>query len=187
MLGIGVGTFEPVVTYSTGGFGSSEVTIADVNGDGNPDLVVANGCSPTKDCTTYDQSHGVGVLLGRGDGTFHSVVGYASGGFRANSITAIDLNGDGKLDLVVGNQCVPAGCGSSPHTTVGVLLGNGDGTFQAPASYETGAWSGSAGSSDRRGCKRGWQARLDHERLLQREFHGLWERARRSVHIAGEW
>jgi Bacterial Ig-like domain (group 3)/FG-GAP-like repeat len=137
MLGKGDGTFEPVVTYSTGGFGSSEVTIADVNGDGNPDLLVANRCNP-KGCTSYDQSHEVGVLLGRGDGTFRSVVGYASGGVGADSVTAIDLNGDGKLDLVVENQCMMANCPFASDSIVGVLLGNGDGTFQAAMSYDTG-------------------------------------------------
>jgi hypothetical protein len=145
MLGKGDGTFEPVVTYSTGGFESSQVMIADVNGDGNPDLLVANGCNP-KGCTTYDQSHGVGVLLGRGDGTFRSVVGYASGGLGADSLTAIDLNADGKVDLVVGNRCLLAGCTPLSDKSVGVLLGNGDGTFQAPASYDAGGWSASPAS-----------------------------------------
>ncbi|MGA9689134.1 MAG: Ig-like domain repeat protein [Candidatus Sulfotelmatobacter sp.] len=134
MLGKGDGTFEPVVTYGSGGFEASAIAIADVNGDGNPDLLVANGCNPNS-CTTYDYSHEVGVLLGRGDGTFRSVVSYASGGFSADSISAIDLNGDGVLDLVVGNESATA---TASDSNGGILLGNGDGTFQTATSYDAG-------------------------------------------------
>jgi hypothetical protein len=135
LLGKGDGTFQSVVTYSTGGFKSSAVAIADVNADRNPDLLVGNDCGTT--CTTYDQGHQLGVLLGKGDGTFQPVAGYASGGFGANSITAIDVNGDSNLDLVVGNRCYLT-CGPGSDSGVGTLLGNGDGTFQAAAPYDSG-------------------------------------------------
>jgi len=137
LLSKGNGTFEPAVSYSSGGYAAFAVTIADVNGDGKPDVLVANQCSPNG-CTTYDQGHQVGVLLGRGDGTFKSAVGYASGGFRANSIVAVDLNGEGKLDLVVGNSCAMQNCGDQFESSVGVLLGNGDGTFNPATAYDVG-------------------------------------------------
>jgi len=137
LLGNGDGTFKPVVLYDTGGYNSSGLAIADVNGDGSPDLLVANGCSASG-CGTQDQNRQVGVLLSKGDGTFLPVANYASGGYRADSISAIDLNGDGVLDLVVGNQCITAGCPFGTDSSGGVLLGKGDGTFQPATSYDAG-------------------------------------------------
>ena len=47
-----------------------------------------------------------------------------------SSVVVGDFNGDGKLDIVTGNQF---------SSTISVLLGKGDGTFQPAASYATGA------------------------------------------------
>lgn len=86
------------------------VTVADVNGDGIPDLVGYGG--------------GVQVYFGNGDGTFRpgplsdnpncSCLGYAVG----------DFNGDGKLDTLVAGWDVQAAT-----EVFGVMFGNGDGTF----------------------------------------------------------
>ncbi len=118
-LGKGDGTFAPAVNYPTGIVAAS-ITVADLNGDGRLDLAVANENSDT-----------VSVLLGRGDGTFQASVNYPAGPGPAE-IASGDFNGDGKLDLVVANA------GGSFGTTVSVLIGNGDGTFQAPVSYPAG-------------------------------------------------
>src|SRR5256885_228304 len=45
LINNGQGTFRPVVTYETGGVHALTVAVADLNGDGIPDLIVANGCS----------------------------------------------------------------------------------------------------------------------------------------------
>ena len=71
-LNPGAFTFLPAVSYSSGGATVSAVAVADVNGDGTPDLIAANVCSSSADCTTGS----VGVLLGNGDGSFQPAVTY---------------------------------------------------------------------------------------------------------------
>jgi hypothetical protein len=114
--------FSKPIPYDPGGSYPS-IAVADVNGDGHLDLVMA-----------YWNEGSVGVLLGKGDGTFQPVVKYNSGGTGASSVAVADLNGDGKPDIVVLNAWEQEG-------TVGVLLGNGDGTFQPPVTYDTGQYS----------------------------------------------
>jgi Bacterial Ig-like domain (group 3)/FG-GAP-like repeat len=136
LLGNGDGTFKSAVTYDSGGFTALSVAVADVNGDGKPDVVVANWC-PDSACTATST---VGVLLGNGDGTLQPVVTYPSGGFNTNSVVIGDVNGDGKFDLVVANGSatgVDAG-------NVSVLLGNGDGTFQTAVPYSRGGYGASS-------------------------------------------
>ena len=127
LLGNGDGTFQPVVTYSSGGITALSVAVAQLKSGGPLDLVVANWC-PDSACTATST---VGVLMGNGDGTFQTVVTYPSGGFNANSAVIGDVNGDGKLDLVVVNGSTTG----ADAGNVGVLLGNGDGTFQPVALY----------------------------------------------------
>jgi hypothetical protein len=131
-------SFANAVAYDTGGNGANAVAIADVNGDGKPDLVVTNWCAYSS-CTV--PGNNVGVLLGNGDGTFQAAVVYASGGLYADSVVVADVNGDGKPDLLVAN----CGTGNNTHCVgasgnVGVLLGNGDGTFQPVVNYALGGY-----------------------------------------------
>jgi len=122
LLGNGDGTFQQAVTYNSGGQYAGSIVIADFNGDAKPDLVVVNG------------SGSLGILCGNGDGTFQPAVNYGSGGSSANSVAVADLNGDGKLDLVVTNQT------GGNDDVVGVLLGNGDGTFKPVVAYSSGGF-----------------------------------------------
>ncbi len=109
------GAFQAAAAAATGLFPQSGA-IADLNGDGKPDLAV-----------TSDGS--VSVLLGNGDGTFQPPSNFATGAVEP-SIAIADLNGDGKPDLALTNF-VRAG------STV-VLLGNGDGTFGPASGFAAG-------------------------------------------------
>jgi Bacterial Ig-like domain (group 3)/FG-GAP-like repeat len=126
LLGNGDGTFQNSTSYSSGGVDAQAVVVADVNGDGNPDILVANRCVNAGDCTGS-----VGVMLGNGDGSFQPAVNYRSGGQSAWSIAVADVNHDGKLDVVLSN---------SDSLSVSVLLGKGDGTFGVPLTYGTGGY-----------------------------------------------
>jgi hypothetical protein len=127
--------FLPPVTYEIGGSLSSSVAIADVNGDGKPDIIAVSGQGGPNGDGLID------VLLGNGDGTFKPVKTFDSGGGYPNSVVIADLNQDGKPDLVIANCGISidgALCPSGSRGVVSILLGNGDGTFQTPATYDSG-------------------------------------------------
>ncbi len=121
-LGNGDGTFGPPAIYPTdnnGQFqGVLEPTVADVNGDGIPDLIY----------TTYNGDDVV-VRLGLGNGTFGPPHMYPARA-GAYAVDVVDLTGDGIPDLVVVNAV---------DNSVSVLMGNGDGTFQPEKVYPVGA------------------------------------------------
>jgi uncharacterized protein (TIGR03437 family) len=116
LMSSGGGNFKTPVSISLGsGVSADGLAVGDLNGDGKPDLVVGD----------FNGS-GVYVLLGNGDGTFQTPVRYPVGGI-VTSIAIADFNGDGKPDIAV--------CGASYFTgaIAGILLGNGNGTFQVIA------------------------------------------------------
>jgi hypothetical protein len=131
-LGNGDGSFRTSVQYSNTGGGSSALAVGDFNGDGIPDLAVTNG---SQTFTWINQDEGgwsyagttVSVLLGKGDGSFGPPVAYGTAN-DPESVAVGDVNGDGKLDLVV------VAWGEASYSPTGgylsILLGNGDGTFQ---------------------------------------------------------
>src|SRR5277367_624800 len=86
----GHGIFFNPATYGSGGVYADSVAVGDFNGDGKPDLVVANQC-PQSNCN----AGAVTVLLGNGDGTFQVGKTYPSGGYEAYFVVAGDVNGDG--------------------------------------------------------------------------------------------
>jgi hypothetical protein len=135
LLGNGDGTFQAPVSYASGGFSVYGVAVADVNADGKPDLLTANYCDTEITCSASGSGI-IGVLKGNGDGTFQAAAAYDSGGSAALSVAAADLNADGKIDLVVANQNPTV-----PDGSVGVLSGNGDGTFQTAVAYDSGGSS----------------------------------------------
>ncbi len=77
---------------------------------------------------------------------------YDSGGAAGFSVVVADVNGDAKPDLLIANYCPHTGCGNGGTMgTVGVLLGNGDGTFQPAVNHSSGGqitWSGTIADVD---------------------------------------
>ena len=113
LLGNGSGGFTGGGAFPVGSFPQS-VAAADFNGDGNLDIATANSGSNT-----------VTVLLGNGLGGFTAAVGSPFAvGANPQSIAVVDINGDGKPDLVTANVA---------DNTVTVLLGTGSGGFSAAA------------------------------------------------------
>jgi len=135
LLGNGNGTFQPVVTYSTAAYGFNGLAVADLNGDGKPDLIVASSCLVNSPTCPGDGA--VSVLLGNGDGTFGTAVVYDSGGSGTSSVVVADLAGNSIPDVIV---LSPLGSGGVGDGVVGVLLGNGNGTLQNVMAYDTGTF-----------------------------------------------
>src|SRR2546428_10007115 len=122
LLGNGDGTFQPALTFGAGSSPTS-VAVGDVNGDGKPDLAVANAV------TNYGFNGTVLVLLGNGDGTFHPALYYAAG-LQPYSVIVSDFNGDGWPDLASAN--------AASNGTASLLLGRGGSPLQAAPSFGEG-------------------------------------------------
>jgi Ca2+-binding RTX toxin-like protein len=123
LLNNGNGTFQPAETFN---FASplTAATLADVNGDGKPDLIVAYAYSSST------QTETVAVMLGNGNGTFQAPQTFVTGQATIDAFAVGDLNGDGHPDIVTAN---------TTDDTVSVFLGNGDGTFQSYHTYAAGS------------------------------------------------
>lgn len=122
LLGNGDGTFGPPQKTVLAGSDPLSLAVADVNGDGNPDVIVANsGTNPDGSAVNI-----VSVLLGNSNGTFQPAYAVATD-LAPRVVTTADLNHDGKVDLIVGGTPLSFSAVSIP---VEVLKGDGNGAFQ---------------------------------------------------------
>jgi hypothetical protein len=121
------GTAAHVIGFGLNtGTAPAQVAVADVNGDGKPDIV-----------RTDDFGDNVCVGLNNGNGTFGLPVKYVVGGDPA-AVAVGDVNGDGKADIVTANT----------NGTVSVLLNNDNGTFAAAQNYAIGGPANSVALGD---------------------------------------
>jgi hypothetical protein len=134
-LGNGNGTFQPVTHYPYPSKGlAAQMLAGDFDGDGKLDLILLQ--QPYLSFITNSKpGMAFWFLKGNGDGTFQSprkiasfpgtgAFGCVGGNYSNSSMQLSDFNGDGKLDLAFCTQ-----------SQIGVMLGNGDGTFRPPNFY----------------------------------------------------
>jgi hypothetical protein len=118
LMNNGDGTFAPAVYYASGGDHPTGMVVGDFNGDGLPDVAVSRG-----------REHDVSVLLNNpsAPGTFGLPNFFPTAG-NVSSITMGDFNHDGIIDFAVTNS-------DFEQVAVGVMIGNGNGTFRPIALY----------------------------------------------------
>ena len=96
LLGRGGRTFRPGASFAVGG-SLTAIVVADFNGDGKPDVAVANNPSANRGSSPGN----VSVLLGNGDGTLRNPDRYpmANSALSPSALISADFNGDGRPDL----------------------------------------------------------------------------------------
>ncbi len=129
LLNKGNGTFEPGKSFSVPA--PVDVAIADLNADGNSDLVILQG------------GDSLVVYLGKGDGTFRKGSSYSLGAF-IRYITVADFNRDGNIDVAVS-------FGGGKSGGINVLFGDGKGKLKKNATYKLGGQLAGIAAADLNG------------------------------------
>jgi hypothetical protein len=130
-LNQGSGTLADLGFFQNASWSIRDTKLADLNGDGSPDLVLANAGST-------GAIGGVVVLANPGDGNFRPWLSFAAGSSPA-AVAVGDFNWDGRNDIAVANV-TNASC-SGEQGTIDVVLSRGDGTFAPPTHYGGGGYS----------------------------------------------
>ena len=132
LLGNGHGAFGPAVTTTTGELLPHDLAIADLNRDGKRDLVV-NDDADLVDYGGGANHAAIVVYSGNGDGTFTQAHEYDLSELGSGALSLRDLDGDGNRDAVI-----------VLNSGFDVLLGDGDGGFEAPVAIAHAHWTGDA-------------------------------------------
>ena len=111
---IGNGEFDGASTLGGVTFFENDVELADLDGDGNLDMISGGSVAAF-------------IRMGTGTGSFGAITTVDIGGVEAGAIVLEDLNNDGNLDLVT--------TGASTNGITTVSLGNGEGTFSGTTSF----------------------------------------------------
>src|SRR5918993_1070735 len=119
-------TFTGPTNFAVGD-GPNSVAVGDFNGDGDPDLAVAN-----------EFAGSVSVLLGGAGGGFSAATNIATGGFPF-AVAVGDFNGDGDPDLAVADAF---------DGIISVLLGSTGGSFTGPTNFPAGSFPASVAVGD---------------------------------------
>jgi hypothetical protein len=134
MLGNGDGTFQKPTTLVANNI-NAHTMAGDVNGDGKADLVILTEGNVDSTGTLDPTTAGVLILLAKGDGSYTPQPLFLPGFYSSGGLLT-DINGDGKLDLVLSEftsydftDAVGGGVAA---------LGNGDGTFTPVSNFEGG-------------------------------------------------
>jgi hypothetical protein len=135
LIGNGNGTFTLKTESPSVGNLPQSMAMADFNGDGIPDLAVANFGGGS--------GNSVSVLIGNGDGTFTAKPLIPTAGQGFPNLTVGDFTGNGHEDIAITTET------EDDVSTLTILLGNGDGTFtQTPTSPTTGLLPGNVAAGD---------------------------------------
>lgn len=130
LLGVGDGTFGEPAELDTFIFWVTDVAIADLTGDGIPDIVAAT-------LTKYD---GIWLFPGTGTGAFSEPVTLDAGSGGSSSIIVADLNGDALPDLAMTDD--------TPAEAVSVLTAKPGGEYSEPVSFPVGYDPSSVAAGD---------------------------------------
>ncbi|HXS69883.1 MAG TPA: FG-GAP-like repeat-containing protein, partial [Candidatus Polarisedimenticolia bacterium] len=138
----GAGHFGAPKTFAAGGIANAaRILLADLNGDGLDDVILANATGSTVDHNGHGGST-VGVLLNNGSGSLGAEVLYGNptlfgtpnSSFSGMAVTVADVDGDGKQDLI--SACYTHNLSTLEDTYyLSVNPGDGDGTFQDGLSF----------------------------------------------------
>ena len=121
-LGNGDGTFRDKTDFAAGG-DPLMCCVSDFNGDGTFDIAVSNA---------YTRM--VAVLFGNGDGSFQPPMNFPTTSYIKHpyGICTSDFDGDGDSDIAVAADSL-----HYSSCSLGIMMNNGDGTFQPPVIYRS--------------------------------------------------
>ena len=135
LLNNGNGTFQNAVSTQLSGKPLA-AAVADVNGDGIPDLVVGDCCGQTE--SVY--------LLGKGDGTFQSPI-YFSSGTSVAAFAVTSWNNDGIAGLAIAQQGSPQGSAEAAVSALNLKLYSSPPTLSITKSHTGNFTAGQQGAA----------------------------------------